>query len=71
MLGCREPHMLRDFPHRKHDGRKVYNVQEEAIVNDVARSVPRIYAVVENGKQTTKPLWWNWKVLLLNNLSLF
>jgi hypothetical protein len=46
--GCGEPHLLRDFPHRKHDNRKVYNVQEETIVNDVARSVPRIYAAIEN-----------------------
>jgi hypothetical protein len=40
--------LLRDFPHRHHDNKKVYNVQEAATVNDVARSMPRIYADVEN-----------------------
>jgi hypothetical protein len=46
--GCGEPHLLRDFPHRQHDNKKFYHVQEATTVNDVARSVPRIYAVVEN-----------------------
>jgi hypothetical protein len=40
--------MLRDCPHRKHEKKIVYHVQEATMVNDVARSVPRIYAVVEN-----------------------
>jgi hypothetical protein len=40
--------MLRDFPHRQHDGRNVYNVQEETTINDVARSVSRIYAAADN-----------------------
>jgi hypothetical protein len=38
--GCGEAHMLRDFPHRQHDSKRVYNVQEATIVNDVARNVP-------------------------------
>jgi uncharacterized protein affecting Mg2+/Co2+ transport len=38
-------------PHRQHDNRRVYNVQEETTVNDVARSVSRIYAVVENRQE--------------------
>jgi hypothetical protein len=42
---------LRDFPHRQHDSKKVYHVQEATTVNDVARSVPRIYAVVENQQE--------------------
>jgi len=37
-----------NFPHKKHDTRKVYNVQETATVNNVAKSVTRIYVVVEN-----------------------
>jgi len=40
--------MLRDFPHIQHDIMKNYHVQEASTVNDVARSVPRIYIVVEN-----------------------
>jgi hypothetical protein len=39
---------LRDCPHRQHDSRRVYNVHGATIVNDVSRSVPRIYAAVEN-----------------------
>jgi hypothetical protein len=39
---------IEGFPHIQHDNRRVYNVQEETTVNDVARSMPRIYAVVEN-----------------------
>jgi hypothetical protein len=41
-------HLLRDFPHRKHDSRRVYNVQEVATVNDVTMSLSRIYAAIEN-----------------------
>jgi hypothetical protein len=46
--GCGEPHLLRDCPHMKHDNIIVYHVQEATTVNDVAKSVPRIYATVEN-----------------------
>jgi hypothetical protein len=46
--GCGDPHLLRDCLHRQHDNKKVYNVQEATTVNDVAKSVPRIYATVEN-----------------------
>ena len=37
-----------NFPHRKHDTTKVYNVQETTTVNNVAKSVMRIYVVAEN-----------------------
>jgi hypothetical protein len=40
--------MLRDFPHRQQNNRKVYNIQESTIVSDVARSMPRIYAALDN-----------------------
>jgi hypothetical protein len=46
--GCGEPHLLRDFPHRNHDIKRVYNIQEATTINNVARSIPRIYATVEN-----------------------
>jgi hypothetical protein len=39
---------LRHFTHRKHDNIRVYNAQGESTFNDVAMSVLRIYAVVEN-----------------------
>jgi hypothetical protein len=46
--GCGEEHLLRDCPHRKNKNRRVYNIQEATIVNDVARSTPQIYATLDN-----------------------
>jgi hypothetical protein len=46
--GCGEGHLLRDLAHRKQDNRRVYNIQEATIVNDVARSMPQIYADLDN-----------------------
>jgi hypothetical protein len=40
--------MMRDFPYRKQNNRRVYNVQEATIVNDVARIMPQIYVALEN-----------------------
>jgi hypothetical protein len=40
-----------DCPHRHHDNKKFYHVQEATIVNDVAISVPRLYAIVENQQE--------------------
>jgi hypothetical protein len=44
--GCGETHLLRDCPHIQHDSRIVYNIQGKTIVDDIAMSVPRIYATV-------------------------
>jgi hypothetical protein len=46
--GCGEGHLLRDCPHRQQNSRRIYNVQEATTVNDVARSMPQIYAAVDN-----------------------
>jgi hypothetical protein len=46
--GCGEEHLLRDCPHRQQNNRRVYNVQEATTVNDVARSMPQIYAALED-----------------------
>jgi hypothetical protein len=46
--GCGEEHFLRDCPHRQQDNRSVYNIQEPTTVNDVARSMPQIYAAQDN-----------------------
>jgi hypothetical protein len=46
--GCREEHLLRDFPHRQQNSRRVYNIQEATTINDVARSMPHIYAAMDN-----------------------
>jgi hypothetical protein len=48
--GCGEEHLLRDCPHRQQNSRKVYNIQEATIVNDVAGSVPQIYAALDNNQ---------------------
>jgi hypothetical protein len=46
--GCGEEHLLRDCPHRQQNSRRVYNIQEDTTVNDVARSMPQIYAALDN-----------------------
>jgi hypothetical protein len=48
--GCGEEHLLRDFPHRQYNSRKIYNIQEATTVNDVARSVSQIYAALDNNQ---------------------
>ena len=45
---CGEEHLLRDFLHRQQNSRRIYNIQESTTVNDVARSVPQIYASLDN-----------------------
>jgi hypothetical protein len=46
--GCGEEIFLREFPYRKHNNRRVNNIQEATMVNDVARSIPHIYAALDN-----------------------
>jgi hypothetical protein len=47
--GCGEEHLLRDFPHRKQDNIGESTTSKEATtVNDVARSMPQIYAALDN-----------------------
>jgi hypothetical protein len=46
--GCGEEHLLRDCLHRQQNSRRIYNIQEATTVNDVARSVPQIYAALDN-----------------------
>jgi hypothetical protein len=48
--GCGEEHLLRDCPHRQQNSRRIYNIQEATTVNDVARSVPQIYAALDNNQ---------------------
>ena len=40
--------MLRDFPHRQQNSRRIYKIQEATTVNDVARIMPRIYVALDN-----------------------
>jgi hypothetical protein len=39
---------MRDCPHRQQNSRGIYNVQEDTTINDVAKSMPRIYAAMDN-----------------------
>jgi hypothetical protein len=48
--GCGEEHILRDCPHRQQNSQRIYNIQEATTVNDVARSVPEIYAALDNNQ---------------------
>jgi hypothetical protein len=40
--------MFRDFPHRGEKVRIVHNVQQDEIVENMGRNVPRIYASLDN-----------------------
>jgi hypothetical protein len=40
--------MFRDCPHKQQNSGRVYNIQEATKVNDVVRSMPQIYALVDN-----------------------
>jgi hypothetical protein len=46
--GCKGDHMYKYFPHRGENVRTVHNVQQPETVEDMGRSVPRIYAVLDN-----------------------
>jgi hypothetical protein len=46
--GCGEDHMFRDCPLRGEKVRIVHSVQQAEIVEDMGRSVPRIYASLDN-----------------------
>jgi hypothetical protein len=41
---------LRDLPHRKHNSKRVYNIQEASTSNYVARSMPQIYVALDNNQ---------------------
>jgi hypothetical protein len=40
--------MLRDWPHKQQNSRRIYNIQEATTVIDVARSMPLIYVALDN-----------------------
>jgi hypothetical protein len=46
--GCEGDHMYRDFPHRGERVKIVHNVQQVDTVEDMGRSMPRIYAALDN-----------------------
>jgi hypothetical protein len=46
--GYGEEHLMEDCLHRKKNNGRVYNIQEATTVNDVSRSLPQIYAALDN-----------------------
>jgi hypothetical protein len=46
--GCNGNHMFRYFPQRGEKARIVHNLRQHATVEDIGRSVPRIYAALDN-----------------------
>jgi hypothetical protein len=48
--GCKGDHKYRDCPHISDKVRAVHNVQQAETVEDMGRSVPRIYAAMDNKK---------------------
>ena len=49
--GCKGDHMFRYCPHRGEKVRIVHNVQQDEIVEDMGKNVPRIYAALDNKKE--------------------
>ena len=45
---CKEDHMYKDCPHREDKMKTIHNIQEATIVEDMGRSIPRIYATLED-----------------------
>jgi hypothetical protein len=48
--GCKGDHRYRDCPHRKDKVRDVHNFQQDEIMEDMGRRVPRIYAALNTKK---------------------
>ena len=46
--GYEEPHLLRNFPHRSENVKNIHNVQEAPTVNDVVKSITKIYGALED-----------------------
>ena len=46
--GCGVDHMLRNFPHRNGNVIQFHNIQGLEIVGQVVRTIPRIYAALED-----------------------
>jgi hypothetical protein len=46
--GCKGHHMFKDCPHKGEKVRIVHNVQQDEIVENMGKNVPRIYADLDN-----------------------
>jgi hypothetical protein len=66
--GCEEEHLLRDCPLRKQKNRRVYNIEEATTVNDVDRSMPQIYASLNNRQDHHQALMVEVEGMISNHL---
>ena len=46
--GCGEEQLFREFPKKGNKRSTTHNLQEATIVDDVGKSIPRIYAALDN-----------------------
>lgn len=49
--GCREDHLLRNCRHRKENTRNINNIEEDFIIEDVARTIPETYATLQDHQE--------------------
>jgi len=63
--------MLKCFPHRQKINMKLYNIQEETIVNDVAQNIDWTYATLDNRHAGHRALVIKWNLWLPSNLFQF
>jgi hypothetical protein len=57
-----------DCPHRQQNSQRIYNVQEVTTVNDMARSVPQIYAALDNKQADHQALVVEMEGMITNHL---
>jgi hypothetical protein len=48
--GCEGDHLYKDCPHKGDRMRTMHNIQEVDIVDDMGRSIPRIYPALDNNQ---------------------
>jgi hypothetical protein len=46
--GCGEERLQRDYPHKQPSSKGVYNIQEATMIDDVAKSMLKIHATLDN-----------------------
>jgi hypothetical protein len=53
--GCEGDHMYKYFPHRGDKMKTMHSIKKEETIEDVGRSMPRIYAALDNRQETINP----------------
>jgi hypothetical protein len=65
---CGEENLLRNFPHRHSNSNGVYNIQEDTTVDDVARSMLKIHATLDNRKADHQALVVEMEGMVTNHI---